>query len=357
VNLLNHIQQKERRSNDFYLIGGGWIFITFLFVIRSYVAGQITSPFSLDNFLYEFICLSPWVLAVLLIKIINEKVNKHNGVRYFLIHTFMALILFLMHTIFQVFVNSLYVEQASFSYEVIKADFMGFFDIRLLLYMGIIIGYRYDKFVYKKGQILLHKEKLKTELERTKLSSIIYDVQPDFLIKNIDELSFYIYKDPNRAKDLLVTLSDLIRLLVRYSKKDNLTLEEDIKVYKHYVEFLSLKLNREIELVSKCNFQPTTTKISKTFFTIPLIDSIIEKCNDEDLNALNKIYYTFNSYEKTRYLEIRISDISNINLKILEGLVEDFKHNILKPETNSYDFHFDGVNKHMDQILFTIRFE
>jgi len=352
---------KEKSNNkkvfELYIVLGFWIFVSVLFTLKNFLSGNILN-FSLSaSFLLELISLSPWVLAVIIIKTINDKLSSNNKYVVIVFHIFAAVLIFSLHSSFQTFINSLFLEQSSFDYKILKADFIQYFDIRSLLYVGILIGYSYDKYFFKKGRLLHQTEAMKTELERARLSSFINNIQPDFLINNINELSKIIDTDTERAKESLVSLSDLIRSLVKYSKRDKISKEEDASTYKYYIDFLSQKINRKIQFIPKFGGENKKRPITKSFFVIPLIDSIINYCSKRYLDSLDKIYYTILEQSDNPKLVLKLSNIPDLDAIQVNLLFQNFLSEVSEYNTNLDTLKATEIEKKADSILIKMQLD
>lgn len=295
-------------------------------------------------YVYELLCISPWVVSIPVIVKISNKLSLENGPQYFFLHAILALSIFLFHSTVQTFINSVYYD-LPFNYEYLKYDFLFFLDIRSLLYLGILIAIGYKDYYRKRGELTIRKQKLKTKLERTRLSAMINGIQPDFLIKNIDEVSQLINKNAEKAEELLVCFSDLIRLLVRYTQKVDLTIADDVAPYRIYTKYLSIKLNSPIRFVADIEEDVKLKTIPKSFLVIPLLDRIVDYKPDQNNMALDALTYHLVDNSDTLSLNLRLSGICSITGKELQKLYQTFIQDLGTQKLNSDDMLITSLSK------------
>ena len=318
----------NRLRNEVYVVVGSWLFVSLLFTLRTLIISDFDSfsiPLFVTEFIYEFVCLSPWVAGIPFIVRISEVFSWKDGGAFFSLHGVLAIIIFLFHSTIQIFVNALYFEQLTFSFAYVWEDFLFYLDIRLLLYVGILIGLGFREYYRKIGELKIRKEKLKTELERARLSAVINEVQPNFLIKNINEVSCLIKRDADKAEELLVIFSDLLRLMVRYSKKVKLSVAEDMEPYRVYARYIAYKFDKNIRFESQAGEDTGGGTIPKTFLAIPLLDRIIDLNSEAMRKSLSSICYKAEDQDQGVSITIELSDACFITERQLADIYRSFR--------------------------------
>lgn len=276
------------------------------------------------HFLYEFFCISPWIVGLPIIIYLSNIYKNSEGVLFISIHIVLALLLFAFHSTLQTLINSWYFEGVLFTYSNIQTDFVYYFDIRFLLYVGIIIGVQGIEFQRKRGEVEIRKQKLKTELEWARLSALLNSVQPEFLIDNLNSISDLIEKNTQKAEKLLLAFSDLTRLLVRYTKKSQVHIWQDIKVYRCYANFLSIKYSIDIYFDTVLNGITDEHTIPKSFFILPLLDRILIALKINEVKQLQNLKYVLSPIESGIRLEVRLSYLKDLSHNRLKKVYKNF---------------------------------
>jgi hypothetical protein len=341
----------QNRRKDVYIILVFWFFGAFLFTVRGVLTEEFYSFIPIvQHFVYELLCISPWVIGIPLIVKISSYLPLEEGAKYFLVHAILALFIFLFHSVVQTFINSVYYG-LPFNYEYLKGDFLFFLDVRSLLYLVILISIGYKEYYRKLGKLTIRKQKLKTKLERTRLSAMINGVQPEFLIKNIYQVSELINQDAKKAEDLVVSFSDLIRLLVRYTQKVNLSITDDIAPYQIYVKFLSVKLNTAITFKSDIKDDVKLKTIPKSFLVIPLLDRIADFNPERKNNDLHTITYRVVENSDSLLLHLELSSLCSITEDELNKLYHSFIKDIGEKRLNSDGLAIKSLSKEDATVL------
>ena len=343
-----------RINREVYVVGGCWLFVSLLFTIRmSIISGfdAYSFQFFVSELLYEVLCLSPWVAGIPFIVKVSEAFSWEEGGAYYLLHAVLAVIIFLFHSTVQTLVNAFYFQQQIFSFAYVWEDFLFYLDIRLLLYAGILVGLGYREYYRKRGELTIRKQQLKTELERARLSAVINEVQPDFLIKNINEVSVLIDRNAEKAEELLVIFSDLLRLLVRYSRKVDLSVAEDIKPYRAYTRYISTKFDKDIRFDARIADSIKMDTIPKSFLAIPLLDRIIDYDSERMRNSLESISYSVRDVDKRLSIRIELSDICFISKDQLTAIYRSFYREMREKSLLSEEVFVTSLDKRESRII------
>ncbi len=140
----------------------------------------------------------------------------------------------------------------------------------------------------------LEKEKLNSELAQLKSQ-----VNPHFLFNTLNNLHVLIQADPNKASELVLGLSDVLRYQIYDSQHDKVPLNKDIEIIKQYLE---LEKIRRDNLVVNIMVEGTHNNV----FIPPLlftnfIDNAIKHSQSREPSLIN---LRFKSVNKILYFEI-----------------------------------------------------
>ncbi|MFM2267330.1 MAG: hypothetical protein RL757_771 [Bacteroidota bacterium] len=107
-----------------------------------------------------------------------------------------------------------------------------------MMFLGATTGYRVFKewIADQKRLVTLEKEKMQTELTQLK-----NQVNPHFLFNTLNNLHVLIQTKPQKAVDIVLGLSDVMRYQIYDSQHDNVLLKKDIDVLRQYLELEKIR--------------------------------------------------------------------------------------------------------------------
>jgi tetratricopeptide (TPR) repeat protein len=140
-----------------------------------------------------------------------------------------------------------------------------------LLLTGAIAYFLYTSFRQK--NII---ETQKARLFKQKL--LVSQMNPHFIFNSLNAIQNYIFKQNSlQAGTYLSQFSDMIRMILDFSRKDHITLESELSFLKHYMELQQLRLDKKFEYTIKVdeNLDPKTVLVPP-MLAQPFIENAIE---------------------------------------------------------------------------------
>ncbi len=120
-------------------------------------------------------------------------------------------------------------------------------DIQYFM-MGVMI----EIFIFAMGLGILMKRRedektvLSKEMERVKMTALQTQMNPHFIFNSLNSIrSYMLMNKTNEASGYLSKFSRLIRLILEYSSEEHITLEEELKVLRLYVQIEQLRFREE----------------------------------------------------------------------------------------------------------------
>lgn len=116
-------------------------------------------------------------------------------------------------------------------------SFRSWFHIDLLIFcMGLVIGYGLAG-LRQARQAELRESQLETELARAQLESLRLQIQPHFLFNTLNSIAALVRRKSNdRALEMVLGLSDLLRSTLERSEHSVVPLAEELDFVKRYVD-------------------------------------------------------------------------------------------------------------------------
>ncbi|RNC83796.1 MAG: hypothetical protein ED557_08445 [Balneola sp.] len=271
-------------------------------------------------FLVEGLAFLPLGISLLIILWISRRRPEFFSsltIRSFLLHVLFSASIFVIHAIWQVFVNSVFFG-TEFNYIRVERDFMAFLEMRYLCYItmigiaGGVIKARLH------GKEMVKESELKLELQRAKMSELELKLNPEIIYPNLLYIKEKTKENSELASQMVISMAGLLRKLVDNMERGYNPLMEETKLFELYSEIL--KLRKEVTLNIKTNVSKLEIdeKVPPIILLIPLIEELIFGKYTAYLNGFDTLGYQANKIDKKRLtIALRVEPISTT-----EGLLE-----------------------------------
>lgn len=328
------------------VVVGLWTLVGLLIssVTIFYTIQEGSSVNLLGIFVYEFVCISPWIICTpyLIWVARTYKFKSENLYKSIGIHLVSAIVIFSFHTFVQSNAVFVFYDEA-FSWSYMGRAFVGFLDMRILLYTGSLLAvYAFD-YQKKSQQVQLKKAELKAELEKAKFHSLLNQIQPQFLISSLDAIDEKLSDNLNDAERLLLDFSELLRIILKNLKDDEVTVQKNIKSFELYVNTLGSRLNQDINSTVEVEADCRKALVPSFIILIPLIENIVEcwtisevqidemnyRCTHEENNTAIQVLIEAQNFNKSKISKY----FKTVEPEFLENLKNRYGENI-KFKTN-----------------------
>ncbi|MFT6705849.1 MAG: two-component system sensor histidine kinase AlgZ [Flavobacteriales bacterium] len=135
----------------------------------------------------------------------------------------------------------------------------------LLVMLAGIFGFVYWVVKQIKSIVQLKKEKTKAELMHLKAQ-----VNPHFFFNMLNNLYGWVDKDSEKAKELILKLSDMMRYSIYEGQKDWVTLKDEIDFLTNFVELHKMRYHKKIEVDFIVEVADENIKVMPLLFIILL---------------------------------------------------------------------------------------
>jgi two-component sensor histidine kinase len=120
------------------------------------------------------------------------------------------------------------------------------------------------------------ERKKRRELETSNLKSEINmlrsQVNPHFIFNTLNNIDTLIHKDPGKASDLLIKLSDDIRYMLYDANIERVDIASEIKFLKNYISLQEIRINLPNPITSTIEIDNENERIPPMLF-IPLVEN------------------------------------------------------------------------------------
>jgi len=163
-----------------------------------------------------------------------------------------------------------------------------------ICFMGILgVGARaiIEYFKTKEKQKELESKNLKIELDLLRSQ-----LNPHFLFNTLNNIDALIRKDPERASELLIKLSQEMRYMLYDSNTDKISLSSEVDFIKDYVSLQRLRIKNPdaIQLNLEGNFENI---MLPPMLLLPFIENAFKYCNKFDIEKAIVISLTVDNKE------------------------------------------------------------
>jgi two-component system sensor histidine kinase AlgZ len=166
--------------------------------------------------------------------------------------------------------------------------------------------------------------KVKHERKKAELMFLKSQVSPHFFFNILNNLYGMVAKDSQKAQELILKLSDMMRYCIYEGEKETVTVKEEVSFLKNYIELHQMRYHKEINIDFICNVDENRRVLPLLF--ILLVENAfkhgIENLRQDAyvkmslITTANEIRFTIeNNYEK-------VESQSGIGLKNLKRRLE-----------------------------------
>ncbi len=154
------------------------------------------------------------------------------------------------------------------------------FQISVVIgFLTYIVGVLLHRFVKMRN----HSEMVEALLLKSRISSLETQLNPHFLFNSINSIVELIHKDKSKAEEALLEVSSFLRSVMKEASL--ITIGEELKNIKRYVELENIRFDNKIHLKITCD--DDTLKYMTPKFSIGLIVENAIKHGFEPPNNLN----------------------------------------------------------------------
>ncbi len=117
------------------------------------------------------------------------------------------------------------------------------------------------------GQIIFIS-KLKSEKTKAELMLLKSQVSPHFFFNMLNNLYGLVAKDPPKAQELILKLSDMMRYSIYEGEKEQVAIQEEIDFLKNYVELHKMRYHKRITVEFNCDVDQSQKVVPLLFIIL-----------------------------------------------------------------------------------------
>lgn len=281
---------------------------------------------------FEVICISPWAISTPLIIWITRHylLGKDNIYVSLSTQLVTALFVFIFHSFIQSYAASVFYD-FPLTWEYFKVDFVTYLDMRVMLYIGVVLSAYAIDYQKKIRESTLKEPRLKAQLNKARYQALLNQIQPRFLLSSIGAIRENIRSNPRESEEILTDFSDLLRLMLKNANKELITLQEDLKSYCLYSNLIQKRLRKKIEIKAAIDERFSEALVPSFLMFISLFEAFIFDIQ-RDTPAIKSMSYNATLKNGMMHLEMIIDGIKKPNYQVSKqlqnGWAEDVRENI-----------------------------
>lgn len=178
------------------------------------------------------------------------------------------------------------------------------YAFNLIIFLSIIGLYYLIEYYRISRERELRTAELKTLLSQTRLQVLKMQIQPHFLFNTLNAIAALMYEDVNKSHTMLSRLSDLLRIALDSSERQEVTLQEEMTFLQSYLDIQELRFQDRLQI--NVNTPPETLNaMVPSMILQPLVENVVTH-GLEPLGNKGKI--EIRSQIKDNSLILKISD-------------------------------------------------
>ena len=148
------------------------------------------------------------------------------------------------------------------------------FGLRFWSYLLLVsLGYAIDFYNrYQEGA--LRASQLQMRLARAQLDALKMQLHPHFLFNTLNSISALVRKDPETADLMIVRLGDFLRMTLRNSGRQEVTVEEEIEFLKCYLEIEKIRFQDRLTVELDIEAAAAAARVPNLFLQ-PIVENAI----------------------------------------------------------------------------------
>lgn len=144
-----------------------------------------------------------------------------------------------------------------------------------LLAYGVIVGGAHSIYFYRRFR---EREQsaiaLEANLARAQLNALQAQLQPHFLFNSLNAIVALVRRDPRAAEATLVSLSELLRMALKHSERQEIPLREELEFVQRYVEIQRTRFGDRLSFKQQVDDSALNT-LTPTLLLQPLVENAI----------------------------------------------------------------------------------
>jgi LytS/YehU family sensor histidine kinase len=190
------------------------------------------------------------------------------------------------------------------------------FEVLVLIYYLLLIVVLSGYFIYWFVTNIRFLMNLKNEKKKTELLHLQSQVNPHFFFNMLNNLYGLVDSNREKAKQLILKLSDMMRYSIYEGQKELVTLEQEIDFIQSFLELHKMRYHKKINISFNVDVQNLNLKLTPLLFII-----LVENAFKHGVEVLrDNAYVTINITEQNGNIKLHVENNFDTELKTENGI-------------------------------------
>lgn len=190
------------------------------------------------------------------------------------------------------------------------------FEVLVLIYYLLLVVVLSGYFIYWFVTNIRFLMNLKNEKKKTELLHLQSQVNPHFFFNILNNLYGLVDSDREKAKQLILKLSDMMRYSIYEGQKELVTLEQEIDFIQSFLELHKMRYHKKINISFNVDVQNLNLKLTPLLFII-----LVENAFKHGVEVLrDNAYVTISITEQNGNIKLQVENNFDTELKTENGI-------------------------------------
>jgi two-component system, LytTR family, sensor kinase len=178
------------------------------------------------------------------------------------------------------------------------------FANELVVYLAIVLAAHAVVYLKRIQRQELEQLELKEALTQSELQTLQMQIQPHFLFNTLNGISSLLYSDPERAEQMILRLSSLLRRTLQQDGSDLVRLADELRLAQDYLEIEAMRLGSRMSVY--WDIQKETSDLLVPQFMLQLL--IENSVKHGVANCRGQGWIEINSQQKQQKLVLEVKN-------------------------------------------------
>jgi two-component sensor histidine kinase len=235
------------------------------------------------------------------------RIQKSNWLRRVAAHLAAMMVFSFLHTsLMAVSRNILFplAKLGSYDYGIMRFRYLMEFSNDVIVYcLFVSFVYLFDHYRQSRDREV-QTAQLETQLAQAQLQALRLQLQPHFLFNAMNTISSLVYDNPRAADEMIARLSDLLRLTMRDSGAQEVTLEQELKLLDLYLDIMRARFEERLTIHIECDADLRRALVPQLVLQ-PLVENCIRHAADPETGV---VQITVRARRDSEALLLEVSD-------------------------------------------------
>jgi sensor histidine kinase YesM len=192
----------------------------------------------------------------------------------------------------------------TYDYGIMRFRYLMEFSNDVIVYC-LFVGFVYLFDHYRQSRDReVQTAQLETQLAQAQLQALRLQLQPHFLFNAMNTISSLVYDNPRAADEMIARLSDLLRLTMRDSGTQEVTLEQELKLLDLYLDIMRARFEERLTVHIECEADLRRALVPQLVLQ-PLVENCIRHAADPETGV---VQITVRARRENEALLLEVSD-------------------------------------------------